>query len=481
MRLLGSQEGSPTGTGTATADLVVGDGVNIQAVTFEAEGLGDRSYLVHDGEVAAVIDPQREQERYVAAAKALGVSITHVFETHVHNDYVSGGLGLARQLGAVYVLPEGEDLAFADECLTLGDGGELTVGSLRVSALATPGHTPHHLAYRLSTPTGGRSYVCTGGSVLPGAVGRTDLLGDERADELAAAQWHSVRRLLSQLDAGTSVLPTHGFGSFCSAAPGAGGGPAELTVGLERQRNPAVRAALEDFVLELARDQPPVPAYYRYMAPINRRGPGAPRYEPTARLSAADLDRWLAAGSAVADLRPRRAFAAGHRRGALNIELGPNLTTYFGWVVPFEGPYTLIACSYDEVEKSRHLLARIGRELVCGYTLASDLDLGHAHRYRVATFGDLSASVRGGEEPVVLDVRHRSEWRAGHLAVARHAPLPELGAQRPSLPPDRPVWVHCAGGFRAAIAASQLSAWGMSPVLIDDLFGNAVGHDLEIA
>ena len=338
MRLLGSQEGSPTGTGTATADLVVGDGVNIQAVTFEAEGLGDRSYLVHDGEVAAVIDPQREQERYVAAAKALGVSITHVFETHVHNDYVSGGLGLARQLGAVYVLPEGEDLAFADECLTLGDGGELTVGSLRVSALATPGHTPHHLAYLLSTPTGGRSYVCTGGSVLPGAVGRTDLLGDERADELAAAQWHSVRRLLSQLDAGTSVLPTHGFGSFCSAAPGAGGGPAELTVGLERQRNPAVRAALEDFVLELARDQPPVPAYYRYMAPINRRGPGAPRYEPTARLSAADLDRWLAAGSAVADLRPRRAFAAGHRRGALNIELGPNLTTYFGWVVPFEGP-----------------------------------------------------------------------------------------------------------------------------------------------
>ena len=223
MRRLGSQEGSPTGTGTATADLVVGDGVNIQAVTFEAEGLGDRSYLVHDGEVAAVIDPQREQERYVAAAKALGVSITHVFETHVHNDYVSGGLGLARQLGAVYVLPEGEDLAFADECLTLGDGGELTVGSLRVSALATPGHTPHHLAYLLSTPTGGRSYVCTGGSVLPGAVGRTDLLGDERADELAAAQWHSVRRLLSQLDAGTSVLPTHGFGSFCSAAPGAGG------------------------------------------------------------------------------------------------------------------------------------------------------------------------------------------------------------------------------------------------------------------
>jgi rhodanese-related sulfurtransferase len=312
-------------------------------------------------------------------------------------------------------------------------------------------------------------------------VGRTDLLGDERADELAAAQWHSARRLLTQLDAGTEVLPTHGFGSFCSATPGAGVGAAKLTVGVERHQNPAVRAALEDFVMELGRDRPPVPAYYRYMAPINRRGASTPRYERTDRLSAADLDRWLAAGSVVADLRPRRAFAAGHRQGALNIELGHNLTTYFGWVVPFEAPYTLIACSYDEVERSRRLLARIGREGVCGYALASDLDLGHAQSYRVATFGDLSASVQCGEEPLVVDVRHRSEWRAGHLAVARHAPLPELGAQKLSLPPDRPIWVHCAAGFRAAIAASLLSAWGMSPVLIDDLFEHVALSDLEIA
>jgi glyoxylase-like metal-dependent hydrolase (beta-lactamase superfamily II)/rhodanese-related sulfurtransferase len=453
----------------------------IEAVSFEAEGLGDRSYLVHDGKVAVVIDPQREQERYMAAAKALGVSITHVLETHVHNDYVSGGLDLARQLGATYVLPEGEDLAFANECLTLGDGADIITGSIRVSALATPGHTPHHLSYLLSSRAGSASFVCTGGSVLPGAVGRTDLLGDARADELAAAQWHSARRLLTQLDAGTEVLPTHGFGSFCSATPGAGVGAAKLTVGVERQRNPALRAALEDFVMELGRDRPPVPAYYRYMAPINRSGPGAPRYERTARLSPADLDRWLAAGSAVADLRPRRAFAAGHRRGALNIELGNNLTTYFGWVVPFEEPYTLIACSYDEVDRSRRLLARIGREVVCGYALASDLDLEHAHRYRVATFGDLSATVRSGEEPLVLDVRHRSEWRAGHLAVARHAPLLELRAQKLSLPPDRPIWVHCAAGFRAAIAASLLSAWGMSPVLIDDLFEHAALDDLDIA
>lgn len=457
----------------------------LEAVSFDAAGLGDRSYLVHDGEVAVVVDPQRDPDRYVLAAEALAVRITHVLETHVHNDYVSGGLGLARLLGATYVLPEGEDLAFAQECTTLGDGAEITTGALKISALATPGHTPHHLSYLMTGGTGATSYVCTGGSVLANGVGRTDLLGDEVADELARAQWHSARRLLDELDARTRVLPTHGFGSFCNAGPAAGaepGGPIALvlTIGVEREHNPAVAAALEDFVADLRRDRPPVPSYYRHMAPLNRAGAAPPHYHPAPRLDGAGLERWLASGAPVADLRPRRAFAAGHRRGTLNIELGDNFTTYFGWVVPFEAPYALIACSYDEVEKSRRLLARVGRERVAGFALASDMDLQRADHYPVATFGDLAAAVGRRQEPLVLDVRHRSEWRSGHLAVARHLPLPELEAERHSLPADRPVWVHCAAGFRAAIAASRLSAWGLAPVLVDDLFETATRHELVV-
>jgi glyoxylase-like metal-dependent hydrolase (beta-lactamase superfamily II)/rhodanese-related sulfurtransferase len=464
-------------TGTA---LALAAPARTETVSFEAAGLGDRSYLVHDGEVAVVVDPQREPDRYLETAESLGVSITHVLETHVHNDYVSGGLDLARRLGATYVVPEGEDLGFARECTALGDGAKITAGSLTVSALATPGHTPHHLSYLLTGAAGTPSYVCTGGSVLLNGVGRTDLLGDERADELAQAQWRSARRLLSRLDAETRVLPTHGFGSFCSATPATGAETGDLTVGTERRRNPALRADLEDFVAALRADRPPVPSYYRYMAPANRRGAPGPLYRRVARLAPDDLAHWMATGSVITDLRPRRAFAAGHHQGALNIELGDSFTTYFGWLVPYEARYALIACSYEEVDKSRRLLARIGRELVSGFVLASDLDLQRAMRYQTATFADLAAAVARGEEPLVLDVRHGSEWRAGHLAVARHTPLPELEAHKSYLPSDRPIWVHCAAGFRAAIAASQLSAWGMSPVLVDDLFERAAPHRLRV-
>jgi glyoxylase-like metal-dependent hydrolase (beta-lactamase superfamily II)/rhodanese-related sulfurtransferase len=458
---------------------------SLQAVSFDAPGLGDRSYLVHDGWVGVVVDPQRELERYLLAAESLGVRITHVLETHVHNDYVTGGLALAREVGAAYVLPEGEDLAFADECTTVGDGALMRTGSVRIRALWTPGHTANHLAYLLESESGGPGLACTGGSVLHASVGRTDLLGLDRADELATAQWHSARRLLTDLDPAVQLLPTHGFGSFCSASPkvrapqgGHQGGHA--TVAEESARNPAMRAAVAEFVRGLAQERPPVPAYYRYMAPINRSGPSRPHYGPVTRLAPAEVAQLLADGAPVTDLRPRRVFAAGHRRGALNIELGDNLTTYFGWVVPFEAPYTLVVADDDDVQMATHLLARIGREHATGYVLADDLEDEGNHRYPVATFADLAQTVGHGPEPFVLDIRHGAEWRSSHLAMAHHVPLPELPAWRPTLPDDREIWVHCAAGFRAAIAASQLSAWGLGPVLVDDAFEHAADVDLEV-
>jgi len=452
----------------------------ISAITFEAAGLGDRSYLVHDGEVGIVVDPQREPERYLAAAEEAGVRITHVLETHIHNDYTSGGLGLSRMLGATYVLPEGENLEFSSECTTLGDGEELQSGSLSIAALATPGHTPHHLSYLLRSETGDAGFVCTGGSVLPGGVGRTDLLGADRTRELAEAQWHSARRLLTELDDSTTLLPTHGFGSFCSAAPTIAMSAEALTVAIEHARNPAMRAALDEFVELLASDPPPIPTYYRYMGSLNRSGLSAPKLETVTRLDRRELEHLLQTGRAVTDLRSRRSFAEAHRRGALNIELGANLTTYFGWIVPFEAPYTLIANSLEEIDETRRMLARIGREHVFGYVLADDPEAENADHYPVASFAELAIASDLGDSPYVLDVRHRSEWRQGHLVGATHIALPDLAYLRGALPADQQVWVHCAAGYRAAIAASQLSSWDLQPVLIDDGFEHAVAAGLAI-
>ena len=371
----------------------------ISAITLEATGLGDRSYLIHDGEVGIVIDPQREPARYLAAAEEVGVRITHVLETHIHNDYLSGGLGLSRELGATYVLPEGETLEFSDECTTLGDGAELQSGSLSIAALATPGHTPHHLSYLLRSDAGGPGFVCSGGSVLPGGVGRTDLLGADRTRELAAAQWHSARRLLTELEDATTVLPTHGFGSFCSAVTTVVSSAEAVTVAIEHSRNPAMRVALDEFVELLDSDPPPIPAYYRYMGPLNRAGVGAPKLDAVTRLERRELDRLLETGCVVTDLRPRRSFAAAHRRGALNIELGANLTTYFGWIVPFEASYTLLASSLEEIDETRRMLARIGREYVFGYVLAEDLGRENSDHYQVATFAELAIASDLGDAP----------------------------------------------------------------------------------
>ena len=418
-----------------------------------------------------------------------------MLETHIHNDYVSGGLALARQAGATYAIPAGEPVSFSDECRALDDGDAVAAGRLGITAIATAGHTAHHLAYLVELPRDGEAadaVVCTGGSLLANATGRTDLLGLERAETLAHAQWHSVRRLLTTLPAAAQVLPTHGFGSFCSAAPTSGCSTAVPTIGHELESNPAALLDEESFVAALLADLPPIPAYYPYMSALNRRGLGAPRLEPVRELDAGDLDSAVAGDEWVVDLRERRAFAAEHRPGTLNLELGTNLTTYLGWIVPWDGELVLLADNPAALAEARRLIARIGRDELGGSALwpevVSQLRRGSAgagrgtSSYPVASFSDLAKAWRDrtSARPQVIDVRHTHEWHAGHIAGARHVPIQELLERRSEVPATAQVWVHCAGGFRAAVAASLLSGWGASPVLIDDLWENAAVSSLPI-
>jgi glyoxylase-like metal-dependent hydrolase (beta-lactamase superfamily II) len=243
-------------------------GSGVEVVAIDTPALGDRSYLAHDGEAAVVVDPQRDIDRVLDLAAARRVRITHVFETHLHNDYVTGGLALARATGAAYHVNAADQVAF--DRVPASDGDLIEVSPvLRVRVMATPGHTFTHLSYVLEAA--GRAYaVFTGGSLLYGSTGRPDLLGHAHAEELAHAQFASAHRLATELPEDADVYPTHGFGSFCSATQSEGD---SSTIGRERRVNPALILAEDGYVSDLLAGLDAFPAYYAHMGPANAAGP----------------------------------------------------------------------------------------------------------------------------------------------------------------------------------------------------------------
>jgi hydroxyacylglutathione hydrolase len=446
----------------------------IRVLTLETPGLGDRSYLAHDGEVAVVIDPQRDIDRVLDLARDEGVRITHVFETHIHNDYVTGGLALARAVEAAYVVSGADEVAF--ERTPAADGDEFRSGHLRVTALATPGHTPNHMAWSLAEGEGEPVAVFTGGSMLFGAVGRTDLIGPEHTDALSRAQYHSVRRLAEVLPEDAEVYPTHGFGSFCAATPTRG---ASSDVGQQRRVNVALTTGDEDeFVETLLRGLVAYPRYYAYMGPANLKGPDAPDLSPPTPLDPEQLRARIDAGEWVVDLRSRRAFARSHISGTVSVELGTSFVTFLGWTMPWDAPLTLVGDTPEEIATAQRELVRIGIDSLAGAATGpvEQLAAGQLSSYRTATFEDLRDE---GREAVVLDVRRPDEWQAGHLANAVHIPLWEL-ADRLDEVPDGEVWVHCQSGFRASIAASILDRAGRRVVHVDDAWPRAAEVGLPL-
>ena len=447
-----------------------------EVVTIETPGLGDRSYLAHDGETAVVIDPQRDIDRVLDAAQASGVRITHVAETHIHNDYVTGGLALARATGAAYLVAAGEHVSFSR--VAVSDRDQIDAGGLVLTVVATPGHTPGHLSYVLREGSGDPVAVFTGGSMLFGAVGRTDLISAEDTERLTRAQYHSVRRLAGELPDQVAVYPTHGFGSFCSATPTSGD---SSTIGAERRANVAIISSDEDaFVKELIAGLGAYPRYYAHMGPANRWGPGVPDLSPPRPADAGQLWQRIGAGEWVVDLRQRRAFARSHVTGSISVELGDPFATYLGWTIPWGKPLTLIGDTPQQVAGAQRQLARIGIDHLEAAAAGpvSDLSGGRLSSYAVSGFEELAARW-GSSGIVVLDVRRPDEWHAGHLTGAVHIPFWEL-EQRAGEVPAGEVWVHCASGFRAAIGASLLDRAGRQVVHIDDDWERAAQAGLPV-
>lgn len=446
---------------------------DIAVVPLDTPTLGDRSYLVHDGTVAFVVDPQRDIDRVLALLEELDVRLTHVFESHLHNDYITGGLALARHTGAAYLV-NGEDQVSFDR-VPVRDGEVVEVGRrMQVRAVATPGHTFTHLSYLLTDGvTGERLALFSGGSLLYGATGRPDLLGPEHTDDLVRLQHASAHRLAEMLPDATGLFPTHGFGSFCSATQSQA---VSSTIGREKQGNPALTQDEETYVRELLAGLGDYPAYYVHMAPANAAGPTEPDLSPPAGADAAELRRRIEAGEWVVDLRHRTLFAAGHLPGSLNFGLDGGFATYVGWLIEWGTPLTLLGDNAAEVARAQRELVRIGIDRPAAAALGNPQDWvrGTGHQlasFPTATFADLTA-VRHHREVTVLDVRRTEEFAASRIAEAVNIPLHEL-PRRLSEVPAGEVWVHCGAGYRASVAASLLDAAGRSPVAVDDAFDNA--------
>lgn len=445
--------------------------------------LGDRSYLATDGEVAVVVDPQRDVDRFLGAAGRLEARVALVLETHVHNDYVSGGLELARLTGADYGVAAADEAPFEHLPLRDGDTVELS-WRMRVRAVATPGHTYHHLSYVLEGEQGPVG-VFTGGSLLFGTTGRTDLVGSDHSHPLAQHQYASARKLVEMLPDGAQVWPTHGFGSFC-AAGGTSGDSA--TIGEQKTINPALTLAEGEFVNQMLAGLDVYPAYYAHMGVHNATGPEPLDLRAPAAATPEALKQRLDAGEWVVDLRSRTAYVRSHLAGTVSMGLDGPMATWLGWMIDWGAPITLLGETQEQVAEAQRELARIGIDsfaaAATGQPRELAVDPDQLRSTPSATFVDLAAARDGSDNrfpapEVVLDVRTNNEWKASHVKGAVHIPLYELKDRTAEIPSGS-VWVHCGSGYRATAAASVLEHAEREAVLVDDFFDNAADAGLAM-
>ena len=446
----------------------------MQIRQFRIEGLGHLSALVADdvAGVAAVVDPRRDVDAYLDAARELDVRITHVVETHLHNDYVSGGHELATLTGARHVI--GAGAALRHEHGPVRDGEMFDVGALRFTALDTPGHTPEHVAYAVADIGRGEdpALLFSGGSLLVGAVGRTDLLGEEHAHDYARQMHHTIRDVVMGHDDHVVVHPTHGAGSLC--ATGIASTPT-TTIGYERRHNPLV--GIEDvelFAKRLLRGQPAVPRYFARMRPTNQAGPAllGPRVPEARPLDLEAARSALAKGALLLDLRSPADHAVTHAVGSQNIPLGPSFGTWLGWVVDPDRDLVLVLQRPEDWDDAMRQALRIGAERrVLGHLrggFGTWVEGGGAIQSTGRlNVNDLAAQLdrtAPDDRPLVIDVRQAGEYESGHIPGSVHITAGSLPDRLDELPRDHPIVTICAAGLRAGVAASVLRSAGFEDV-----------------
>lgn len=439
---------------------------------FFIDGLGCASYLVgcEAHGVAAVIDPDREVQKYLDAAAARGLTITHIIETHLHADHVSGNTDLAQRTGATIYLHEAGRAEFPHQPLR---GDEvITLGNVHLHVRFTPGHTPDSITLLVADTTRSDQpwMALTGDTLFVGDIGRPDLVGVEAARELAGHMHTTLHTQILPLDDGVIVYPGHGAGSLCGKSIGS---VRSSSIGFERRSNPALAPRDRDAFIEYATsDLPEQPGNHKRIKAINRRGP-RPLGEVAPRpLTVQQAIPHFQRGAALLDTRPKADYVARHIPGSVHLEADDQLSNRVGFVLPPDVPLVLLLADPADYRRVVYSLARVGYDTVVGY-LAEGLDVWEALGLPV-TSGDVRdveprelydlLQNGNGDRPIVLDVREPWEYRQGHVPGALLIPLGDLRGRLNELNPEQPVAVICASGSRSQSAAALLGQQGFKTV-----------------
>ena len=427
---------------------------------FVDKGLGNSAYLIgsHDTKRGILIDPLRDVDQYLHAASERGIQLTHVLDTHLHADFVSGCREIAHHTRAEIGASVTANVGFEHRALT--EDSIIDMGAFQIHIMTTPGHSPEHISYLIVEPDGKTpSALFSGGALIVGGAARTDLLGHEHTHSLAHDLYHTIHDKLLKLPDEVDVFPTHGAGSFCVAPVST---ERTTTIGRERENNSlALAKSEEEFIKRSLAGLPSYPTYYKYMREINQRGAqilgGVPVLKP---LSAAEVKSLMEEGVVVLDVRHQKQFAAGHIPNSYGIRVDAPLTTWAGWVIPFGSRIVLVAESADQRSEATRQLIRIGYDDLAGH-LEGGIE-AWAREYPVETVQivDVHELRERLDEVTLVDVRQRSEWNAGHIPGAIHFEGGRIAWEELPFTQDQPLVIQCASGNRSMVAISVLKRRG---------------------
>lgn len=432
---------------------------------FVDTGLGNSAYLIgsHETHQGILIDPLRDVDRYLHAANQLGLTLTHVLDTHLHADFVSGNREIANQTGALIGASAEGHVGF--DHTPLSDDSVIDLGAFQIRVMTTPGHTPEHISFLLVEPDGKTpSALFSGGALIVGGAARTDLLSPELTHPLASQLYHTIRDKLLKLPDQVNVFPTHGAGSFCVAPASS---ERTTTIGNERKTNKLAQPQTEaEFIQRALTGLPLYPTYYKYMRGLNQHGAkilgGVPILKP---YSPSEVKALMDQGVVVLDIRHQKKFGAGHIPNSFGIRVDAPLIVWAGWVIPFGSRIVLVGESADQREEATRQLIRIGYDDVLGYleggieAWAKEYPVEH-----VRSWNPKELRERLGEV-TLIDVRQDSEWEEGHIRGAIHFEGGRIPWEPLSFPMDKPLAIQCGAGNRSMIAISVLKRRGIHNVI----------------